>query len=288
MKPPLSEREKRKKHNISKLIGFYEMDNDNRQKVLICIAKNHEEDTSTLIIAFRGSEDYNDWIANLQIDLVDDDDMSVLGKFHKGFHKIASRIVPSEIIELALQNDVDGILTCGHSLGGAISSIFHMKLRNCYKTDLEEMRLRRRNIVNMTFGAPMFGNASLQQHGEKNDHWHKMFHFASVQDIVPGILSFGHTCKVVKERVSKATAGISDVIIDWTKKHADLALKNCDLLLEALFGDKMDVANDLIKKLKESLPPSTLQNDYHELDFAPIGQFIFLGKGKKAEISSRE
>lgn len=276
-------RSKSEFHLIYKVIGLYEIEKFNHQKVLILLKKNMEDNSSFLVLAFKGTNSREDWKENFKTKLISDTKFP--GKFHKGFHEIASSIKSSEIIDLALKNDVKGILTCGHSLGGAISSILHMNLLKNW-SDIPECNLKRKNIINMTFGAPFFGNERLQKHADKEGFTHRMFHFASVHDIVPSVLSIGHLLRVVEEKIksvaSDASCGISEVLRQLAsntlqQKQISLAVSACENIIGVMLDNNQNYPS--ISEIKEGLLPSTLQNEFSEHSYVPIGKHVILASG---------
>ena len=100
---------------------------------------------TTLIVAFKGSDTKEDWLDNLT--LAQEADMRYLGKFHKGFLKRGKSISIEDIFASSKHYKASKIITCGHSLGGAVSSVVHMNLLQKGSDTVE-----RRNIINITFG----------------------------------------------------------------------------------------------------------------------------------------
>ena len=54
----------------------------------------------------------------------------------------------------------------------------------------------------ITFGAPLFANESVRLFCESEMFDHQMIHFVGHKDIVPGILSLGHSINEIKKRAT--------------------------------------------------------------------------------------
>ena len=67
-----------------------------------------------------------------------------------------------------------------------------------------------KSVFNITFGAPFFANDAVRLYCEKERFDQQMLHFVGYQDIVPGILSLGHTLaeltRKAKQVLNKATS----------------------------------------------------------------------------------
>ncbi|PYH99491.1 alpha/beta-hydrolase [Aspergillus ellipticus CBS 707.79] len=106
-----------------------------------------------IVLAFRGSSDLSNWIANIDADLVDASDLCTGCEVHSGWWKtwetVASTI--TSYIESAATSypDYDIVFT-GHSLGAALAAIAATVLRDAgYTIDLYD------------FGQPRIGNLAL-------------------------------------------------------------------------------------------------------------------------------
>merc|ERR1719193_368342 len=77
----------------------------------------------------------------------------------------------------------------------------------------------------ITFGAPLFANEAVRLHCQKSNFDQQMIHFVGYQDIVPGILSLGHTLSEIKKRarsaLSEATGGVSEVVYQRFSKYLE-------------------------------------------------------------------
>ena len=163
---------------------------------MLVASENPETKEIMLIAAFKGSETKEDWQTNMT--LSQEDDLRHKGKFHSGFLKRGNCVSIDDILYSAEIYDANKIITCGHSLGGAVSTIVHMNLLDCGSEQVEK-----KNFINITFGAPFVGNEALEKYARQKELSRNMFHFAAVTDVVPGLLSLGHTVRVVKEEAER-------------------------------------------------------------------------------------
>eukprot|EP00092_Neocalanus_flemingeri_P071268 GFUD01087584.1.p1 GENE.GFUD01087584.1~~GFUD01087584.1.p1 ORF type:complete len:1093 (-),score=287.76 GFUD01087584.1:55-2910(-) len=280
-------------HTVTEVVGVgCYRDDDHMQRCLICVAENGDTRERMLIISFKGSKMPQDWRDNINFGLKAD--LAYLGKFHAGFHKRATIMRMSDIKEMAILKKVNIILTCGHSLGGAVSSIVHMNIVKSYDTLYPVVK---KNIINITFGAPYFGNEGLKHHAKDKDFSRNMFHFASVLDIIPSLLSMGHSVKSVQDQVTEKasilTGGLSEVWKQWAMKNnkkLNIVSEFCSNVLEIHFNHtengKKHHLKDIFESMREvnnNLEASSLQNGYRENSYVPIGKYIILAYGRDAE-----
>ena len=152
----------------------------------------------TLYVAFRGTASWEDAVADMDIKLRTKDAIPG-GRFHSGFDKRAS-VLPMQHIEFcARQEDCETIVTCGHSLGGAVSSIsaINLMLHLGKNTDLA--------VFNITFGSPFFANDTVRKKCKEERFDQRMIHYVGHKDIVPGLLSLGHTIAELERRLDDVT-----------------------------------------------------------------------------------
>lgn len=146
----------------------------------------------TIIIAFRGTREREDWkISNLKvlpIKLRDCGEQSESIRVHQGFHNTLNfidkttqtRSLDTIITHIQKNNLFNGrkIVITGHSLGGALAILFAVKLRY-YNTEYFNAHIS--EIV--TFGNPAVGFKAFQNfYQELND---KTFRIVNSSDIVP-------------------------------------------------------------------------------------------------------
>jgi pimeloyl-ACP methyl ester carboxylesterase len=129
-----------------------------------------------LVIAFRGTANWQDWIHNftgaaITTDLVDLDDNI---RLHKGFTGLAENIAPAvkeliaEFLRKRGDHDPSPTLTlCGHSLGGALALNFAARLRRWIDHDFLYDHFGRQPIrlgATYTFGAPRIAKGRVWQY----------------------------------------------------------------------------------------------------------------------------
>ena len=82
----------------------------------------------------------------------------------------AEEIPVTYFLDFAKEHCLENIVTCGHSLGGAVSAVTALNLLHLTQNS---DRSRDENtgpfpdIFNITFGAPYFGNIDLQEYCQK-------------------------------------------------------------------------------------------------------------------------
>ena len=147
----------------------------------------------TLIIGFRGSDDEADWLDNFCFTLVSKDNGNQnTAKFHKGFLERANKIFNHQTHRGTLVDEVkhryrdhpgglpNRIVTTGHSLGGAISQLIHIRLH-----EVDEIS-QKCELLNITWATPMIGNYAARQ--LLSSEAKTMFHYVHKSDIVPALL----------------------------------------------------------------------------------------------------
>ena len=166
------------------------------QKVMLAVGNVGEK--RTLYVAFRGTASWDDAVADMDIKLRTKDAIPG-GKFHSGFDERSSALPMQHIAFCARKEECETIVTCGHSLGGAVSSIsaIDLMLYLGKSTDLA--------VYNITFGSPFFANETVRKKCQQERFEHRMIHYVGHKDIVPGILSLGHTIAELERKLNDAT-----------------------------------------------------------------------------------
>ena len=159
------------------------------------------EETSTLFIAFRGSKDSDDWLVNLDVKPCNFPDLGPNLKVHTGFFKRAEswiNVIMDKIEELECKPK--RIITTGHSLGAATSSIVHILL--VLNSQSEEMKSL--EYHNIAFATPLFGNLDLKKAilAHSDPRLKNMYHFVNCDDIVPAVA-------IIEDVYANLTTGVS-------------------------------------------------------------------------------
>lgn len=116
------------------------------------VITGYNTEYNNIFVGFRGSSNIQNWLDNLQVSHIspyDDELISV----EKGFYKIYNSLrdtLYNKLDELSLKYKTNNILITGHSLGGAIASLFAFDI--CYYS----LPYKINTLV--TFGSPRVGN----------------------------------------------------------------------------------------------------------------------------------
>ena len=175
------------KHSFHTICGVSQ---NSPQKVVVAVATVAEE--QILYVAFRGSVTKDDWMADINIKGVTKPNMA--GLFHAGFLKRSETVSVDHLLQCADNYKCKTIITCGHSLGGAVSSIVALDLLKKLK-DGNDTTIK---AFNITFGAPSFGNETVLNMCKETLMDKVILNYTNVQDIVPGLLNLEHTTEVLK------------------------------------------------------------------------------------------
>ena len=110
-------------HSVNHIVAFGTCMSDGKpvQKCLLVTSKNLETEETMLIAALQGTVTKEDWIDNLT--LIQEADNRYIGKFHKGYLRRSKSINIEDILASAKYYNASKIITCGHSLGGCVSSV---------------------------------------------------------------------------------------------------------------------------------------------------------------------
>ena len=128
--------------NNSELLEIYD---NHGEKALL----GRYTDTNTLFVAFRGSENIENWIDNAQFSMTCLNDTSSIC-VETGFYKVyeyMKKDIKNGIDMYTKKYDTDLVLFTGHSLGGAVATLMAYHYKN---TDLQ--------VTLVTFGSPRVGN----------------------------------------------------------------------------------------------------------------------------------
>lgn len=127
----------------------------------------HDSVQNATVFAFRGSVNVDNWISNLQFDVISPyEDKSV--KVHKGLYN-EYLLYKDEISKFLVKNE--RIVITGHSSGGAMSMFFAYDIYRNY------------DVTVYTFGKPRIGNSRFAETASEIRH----FRVTHAEDIVPHI-----------------------------------------------------------------------------------------------------
>lgn len=124
------------------------------------------------VIVFRGTDDRDDWISNLDILSVD----TPHGAIHRGFFDAYETLQP-QLEQILAQQKPETVWITGHSLGGALAVVCAYDLAE--KTDQEISGV-------ITFGQPMVAQQRLADHLD-DVLLGRYAHYVNGSDIIPRI-----------------------------------------------------------------------------------------------------
>jgi len=239
-----------------------------------------------LYVAFRGTRDWNwdDIITDVDIEL---EGKAVIpgAKYHNGFlQRSRTTVTPEKILHCAGLEDCETIITCGHSLGGAVSAITMIDLMKHLGPDKKN-----KGVYNITFGAPFFGNKILRDVCKEEKIASRMIHYVGHQDIVPGILSLAHTAKYATKALNAATGGLFEackLYLQTAGKIASFVLGNIPWGGEGDGKSDIQVLCNLTSKLLGELNDTNLGEEYSDEEFVPIGNFYIIEIDKVSQLDS--
>ena len=156
---------------------------------------------------------------------------------------------------------------------------------------MEGRELTQPELINITFGAPLFGNYVMEEDLKNKGYLDNMYHFAATSDVVPALLSIGHTFKIIREKIGSAKSwikgnlpnlqvleGVQKVLLCWNNAVSLTQDPNSKSTLNTLISS--------YDQLMKSLEPSTLMNKYNEFNYVPIGKFLLLQKQQNGKHSA--
>uniref|UniRef100_A0A6N2N7D8 Fungal lipase-type domain-containing protein n=1 Tax=Salix viminalis TaxID=40686 RepID=A0A6N2N7D8_SALVM len=189
-------------HWKMELIGYYDFWNDFQKKRTTQGFMLHDKNADMIIVAFRGTEafDADAWSTDFDISWYE---FPGKGKIHCGFMKalgllmdqgwpekykqedeqrpIAYYTIREKLRELLEQNETTKFILTGHSMGGAIATLFPAVLAMHHETGL----LKRLEGV-YTFGQPRVGDEEFKRFMESlmQNHGFKYLRFVYCNDVV--------------------------------------------------------------------------------------------------------
>ena len=180
-------------HTIQRVVAVSQ---NSAQRVMLAVGTVGEK--RTLYAAFQGTASWEDAIVNMDIELKTKDAIPG-GRFHSGFDERSSTLPLENILFCARNENCGTIVTCGHSLGGAVASISAINLM------LHLGKNTNFAVFSITFGSPFFANDTVRKKCKEERFDQRMIHYVGHKDIVPGLLSLGHTIAELERRLDDVT-----------------------------------------------------------------------------------
>ena len=258
------------------------------------------EASKSMYIGFKGSNDLDDWLVNLDTGMVILDDflyeerkepemkrskLEVFGpkvKSHAGFTKRAQAWMDILVPKIE-EFDPDFIYTTGHSLGAATSSMVHIMLAREFCPKIRDGCDT--VINNVTFALPLFGNLDLKSHlqFQASENMKNMFHFVNYTDLVPAIALMPHAYSNLSYPIQKTLSNPSfwtNLFMFFGKIKPETSEEKVELKQIA-----SNLSKEIAKKkgnlhaLFEKILPET---------YMPIGNYIFMKGSDLHEFSFKQ
>lgn len=114
-----------------------------------------------IVVSFKGTSTYSDILNDINFVQIEDD-YDIPGKIHRGFNKIVSddkmiEKIESKVNKIASDLFIKHVYITGHSLGGALASVFHAYL-TLSSLSVEDYLHTQVLSQLVTFGCPRVGN----------------------------------------------------------------------------------------------------------------------------------
>ena len=233
------------------------------------------DESSTMYIAFEGSGVLDDWLVNLNVKLesvANSGSQDFSPKVHTGFHERAKKWIndDEQIMEKIKEWKPKRIVTTGHSLGAATSSIAHILLVLSQVEETKDVEFQ-----NMAFASPLFGNLDLKKAILKapDQRLRNMYHFVNCDDIVPAVTIIEETYDNLSFSVG-AIANNSKLLLNllYLTGYVDIDEDQKAELVAKLDGLLVEL--DERKKMIDKPLFHNRGND----TYMPMGHFIFMKK----------
>ena len=223
-------------------------------------------DDSSVYISFRGTSNWGDLLKDLEIKLVQIDRNPPIGRFHAGFLERAEVFPLAKVINSDLVKDKT-LVFCGHSMGGAVSSIVYTEV--ALEKKKPESNLRFTSLRNLTFGSPLFGDNELAEFIKYQKIDVNMDHYVHRDDPVPRLLN-----------LSKFSDFLHASLDSDIKNKLGAVLACLGSLINGVHGN-----NKLVQSLQNSITGAWDVLSAHEREilekFTPIGNFLMLTENEK-------
>ncbi|XP_035671791.1 uncharacterized protein LOC118412856 [Branchiostoma floridae] len=166
------------------------------------------QDKEEVFVAFKGTTDFQDVMANLNIwqsassQSRANHNTGVGGKYHAGFMHLAFLVPANRILE---EYSNSRIVVCGHSLGGAVAHIVALNMMACLLNKGKPVD----NVKSIAFGAPYIGNDGAHQFAEEYNLSPHLLTIVNEKDPVPYILRLAETVQCAGKTVLKKVENFS-------------------------------------------------------------------------------
>ena len=234
-------------------------------------------DDRAIYIAFRGTRtsNWDDILTDLDITLEQANYYPWFGLFHRGFLKRIELVPLNKIINSDLVGDKE-LVFCGHSMGGAVSSIAALYAAAVKKGQDPSFD---RKIRNLTFGSPLIGDKQLDNWIASQRLPVTLQHFVFSGDPVPSLLHLTQTALYLKNKVkNNAFANLVAYLKPLVSFILNLGSVVCPSDPILSLRGSFEELNRLLDE--ESLP--------HEQLYSAIGNFYVLNErsGKRGRVVS--
>ena len=234
-----------------------------------------------MYIAFKGSHVLDDWLVNLNLKfsdftLANSGSQDFSPKVHTGFHERAKEWINDpngQIMNKIKEWKPKIIVTTGHSLGAATSSIAHILLVLSQDEEMKNVEFQ-----NMAFASPLFGNLDLKKAilSHPDLRLRNMYHFVNCDDIVPAVTIIEETYANLTYAVS-IIANNSSWLLGYIPARYNIN-ENQKVELRAA------IENVLVEleKRKKMIDKPLFENRGTDT-YMPIGHFIFMKKSNSSQ-----
>lgn len=164
--------------------------------------KNNKE----VFVIFKGTSSFSNVISDINLAKFDDS-YDIPGKFHKGFHDLILKNNVCEKIYNDIPLSATKIYITGHSLGGALATVFYSFVKKC-NIDSELI----------TFGSPRVGDSEFAKYLNENSGGGggKMKRYVNGSDIICKlpVLGYHHVDTKINIGTCKFLPSVEDHHID--------------------------------------------------------------------------
>ena len=220
-------------------------------------------------LAFKGTSSLDDLLTDLEAFPRQAERTPSVGTFHSGFLKRAESF-PLDTLLGSEGMQGKTLILCGHSLGGAVSSIVYLEIAKKLKRANEESPLK--GLQNITFGSPLFASEDYRHYIDSMPLAIEMYHFVAHNDPVPRLVTLVLSALHKKIAQMPAKEKLLQNISNCLRNHSNAILLGLDAMQFASSPNSAELFKDVKNFLKACMqPPEAL-----EQSMVPIGHFFFL------------